>query len=57
LVKSWLARQPEVALALLSGSGSTIFAVLRGRSLAQSLAERAKRELDPELWTCSCETI
>ena len=57
LTKRWLREQPEVAAALLSGSGSTIFAVLRERALAQGLAERAKRELDPGLWTCSCEMI
>lgn len=57
LMKSWLRQQPEVAAALLSGSGSTIFAVLREANLARSLAERAKRELDPELWSCSCKTI
>ncbi|HKP94103.1 MAG TPA: 4-(cytidine 5'-diphospho)-2-C-methyl-D-erythritol kinase, partial [Chthoniobacterales bacterium] len=28
-VKTWLRRQPEVAVALMSGSGSTVFAVLR----------------------------
>ena len=28
-VKSWLLKQPEVGAALMSGSGSTIFAVLR----------------------------
>lgn len=66
-MKMWLLKQPEVGAALMSGSGSTIFAVLRpnadadpsGRSLAKAdlLANRAKAELDPRLWTCACETI
>ena len=66
-MKMWLLQQPEVGVALMSGSGSTIFAVLRPhaeadssrRSLAKAdlLAKRAKTELDPRLWTCACETI
>jgi len=56
-VKSWLCDQPEVGAGLMSGSGSTIFAVLRANADADSLAARAKRELDPNLWTCGCKTI
>jgi 4-diphosphocytidyl-2C-methyl-D-erythritol kinase len=40
----------------MSGSGSTVFAVLRGDVNANRLATRAKAELDPELWTCVCNT-
>jgi 4-diphosphocytidyl-2-C-methyl-D-erythritol kinase len=56
-LKMWLLNQPEVGAALMSGSGSTVFAVLRDRADANHLARRAKVELDPELWTCVCETI
>jgi 4-diphosphocytidyl-2-C-methyl-D-erythritol kinase len=55
-LKMWLLNQPEVGAALMSGSGSTVFAVLRDRADAESLATRAKAELDPELWTCVCST-
>ena len=55
-MKMWLLKQPEVGAALMSGSGSTVFAVLRDRADADRLAKRAKAELDPELWTCACET-
>ncbi len=55
-MKGWLREQPEVAAALLSGSGSTMFAVLQQAVKADSLAERARAELDPLLWTCACET-
>jgi 4-diphosphocytidyl-2-C-methyl-D-erythritol kinase len=55
-LKMWLLNQPEVGAALMSGSGSTVFAVLRDRAAAGHLATRAKAELDPELWTCACET-
>jgi 4-diphosphocytidyl-2-C-methyl-D-erythritol kinase len=56
-LKMWLLNQPEVAAALMSGSGSTVFAALRPNVDALLIAERAKCELDPELWTCACETI
>src|SRR6476646_6924776 len=55
-LKLWLLKQPEVGAALMSGSGSTIFAVLRSNVDADLLAKRAKAELDPELWTCACNT-
>lgn len=55
--KSWLLAQPEVGAALMSGSGSTVLAALREGADANSLGKRAKAELDPELWTCVCETI
>jgi 4-diphosphocytidyl-2-C-methyl-D-erythritol kinase len=52
----WLLKQPEVGATLMSGSGSTIFAVLREGQDTESIAERARDQLDPELWTCACET-
>ena len=56
-LKMWLLKQPEVGAALMSGSGSTVFAVLRDHTNAHLLVKRAKAELDPELWICACETI
>jgi len=55
-MKMWLLNQAEVGAALMSGSGSTVFAVLRDESNADRLATRAKKEMDPELWTCVCNT-
>jgi 4-diphosphocytidyl-2-C-methyl-D-erythritol kinase len=52
-MKGWLREQPEVAAALLSGSGSTLFAILRDAGEADALANRARAELDPALWTCA----
>lgn len=54
-LKSWLLEQSSVAGALMSGSGSTMFAVLKDPADASALAERA-REFFGELWTCACET-
>ena len=56
-LKMWLLNQSEVGAALMSGSGSTMFAVMRENVGADSVAKRAKEALDPELWTCACETI
>jgi 4-diphosphocytidyl-2-C-methyl-D-erythritol kinase len=53
--KSWLRQQPEVAAALLSGSGSTVFAVLRGPANFDALISRARAELDPTLWAFACQ--
>src|ERR1051326_74736 len=55
-LKMWLLEQAEVGAALMSGSGSTMFAVLREHADANILTMRAKAALDPELWTCVCET-
>ncbi len=55
-LKMWLLRQPEVGAALMSGSGSTIFAVMRDSGRANELAKRVKAKIDSELWTCACET-
>lgn len=56
-VKMWLLKQTEVAVALMSGSGSTIFAVVKAGTDRDALARRARAELDGEIWTCACETI
>src|SRR5947207_7434468 len=55
-LKTWLLKQPEVGAALMSGSGSTVFAVIRDNTDVDRLVTRARAELDPELWTCACET-
>jgi 4-diphosphocytidyl-2-C-methyl-D-erythritol kinase len=57
-IKNWLRKQPEVGAALLSGSGATVFAVLKNATgTADELAGRARAELDPEMWTCACRTL
>ena len=56
-LKMWLLEQPEVGAALMSGSGSTVFAVMREGADAELLATRARAALDPELWTCAARTL
>jgi 4-diphosphocytidyl-2-C-methyl-D-erythritol kinase len=56
-LKTWLVKHSEVGAALMSGSGSTVFAVLRNGSGGDSLAKHAREEIDREIWTCACETL
>jgi len=56
-LKAWLLKQAEVGAALMSGSGSTVFAVLRPNADVDLLTKRTREELDREIWTCACETI
>ncbi len=50
-LKQFLLEQPETQTSMMSGSGSTIFAVLRDQKDAAPLIERTLKELDPTLWT------
>ncbi len=52
-LKQWLLERQETSAALLSGSGSTVFAVLREGADAAALAHSARLELDPGLWSWS----
>jgi 4-diphosphocytidyl-2-C-methyl-D-erythritol kinase len=56
-LKIWLLRQPEVAVALMSGSGSTIFAVAKPNADREALADRARTQLDAALWTLLAQTV
>jgi len=49
-LKNWLMKQPEVGVALMSGSGSTVFAVLGEKADADLLTKHAREELDREIW-------
>jgi 4-diphosphocytidyl-2-C-methyl-D-erythritol kinase len=56
-LKRWLCSQPEVEGALLSGSGSTLFAVLRAKEEGDILRERLGNEFGTQWWVRLCETI
>ncbi|HEY8991528.1 MAG TPA: 4-(cytidine 5'-diphospho)-2-C-methyl-D-erythritol kinase [Luteolibacter sp.] len=51
--KQWLLDRPETSGALMSGSGSTMFAMLRDPAGADALVAAARAELDPTLWAWS----
>jgi 4-diphosphocytidyl-2-C-methyl-D-erythritol kinase len=55
-LKTWLRLQPEVGVALLSGSGSTVFAVLRDGVDGEKVAARVCENLDASMWTHVCTT-
>jgi 4-diphosphocytidyl-2-C-methyl-D-erythritol kinase len=55
-MKSWLRAQPECRVALMSGSGSTMFAVCEDRAGAQTVVGRATEHFGDSLWTAVCET-
>ena len=52
-MKMWLLKQDEVAAAMMSGSGSTMIAVLDYPKKAGDLKQRALDQLDPTLWTAA----
>ncbi len=52
-LKTWLRAQPEVAGALMSGSGSTTIAVLQTGADVAALADRARAEHGASLWSCA----
>ena len=54
-MKDWLMKQPEVRAAAMSGSGSTVFAVLREDGSGSGLEERAKARFGDTLWTALCD--
>ena len=56
-LKAWLLKQAEVGAALMSGSGSTVFAVLRANVDVGVLIKRVHEELDREMWTYHAETF
>lgn len=56
-LKRWLLAQSEVAGAIMSGSGSTMLAVLRGRSASGALMEKARANFGDGLWLCAVDTV
>lgn len=52
-MKRWLLARRGVRGAMMSGSGSTMFAVMEDENVARTLMEDAARELDPTLWMWS----
>ncbi len=55
-LKTWLLDQPETRAALMSGSGSTLFAIARSGADAAALAERAKVFCGGATWVQVAET-
>ena len=56
-MKRWLLDQPESAGALMSGSGSTMFAVLCDKTRGPALAAKATAEFGTHTWLALTETV
>lgn len=56
LMKKWLLAQTGVRAALLSGSGSTMFAVLEEERIGEAIAGDAQEEFGQSLWWAECRT-
>ena len=55
-LKTWLLNQEEVRAALMSGSGSTMFAVTETTAQAAQLAEKARAYIGDSAWIHTTET-
>jgi 4-diphosphocytidyl-2-C-methyl-D-erythritol kinase len=56
VMKEWLKKQPGVRAAAMSGSGSTMFAILEDAAACADLERRARALFGDLLWTSQCET-
>ena len=56
-LKNWLLGQDEVAAALMSGSGSTVFAVLKSKLDGPALAQKFIAEFGTTFWLGFAETV
>jgi 4-diphosphocytidyl-2-C-methyl-D-erythritol kinase len=54
VMRDWLATQPDTMLSLMSGSGSTIFAVARSRSEGELLRTAFQQVFGERIWTTVC---
>jgi 4-diphosphocytidyl-2-C-methyl-D-erythritol kinase len=55
VIKEWLIKQPEVRAAAMSGSGSTLFAVLHRDASGSGLEQRARATFGDTFWVALCE--
>ncbi|YCM44476.1 4-(cytidine 5'-diphospho)-2-C-methyl-D-erythritol kinase [Verrucomicrobiaceae bacterium 227] len=53
-LKLFLLEQPETVAAMMSGSGSTVFAILEKNADHEALTARTLAELDPTMWHYFC---
>jgi 4-diphosphocytidyl-2-C-methyl-D-erythritol kinase len=55
VIKDWLTKQADATLALMSGSGSTIFAVVHNQSEGESLNSAFRQVFGERVWTSVCQ--
>ena len=54
LLKDWLKQQSETSFVLMSGSGSTIFAIVRSLVEGETLRTRFRTEFGDQTWSTVC---
>jgi 4-diphosphocytidyl-2-C-methyl-D-erythritol kinase len=54
LMKEWLQRQPDSLFALMSGSGSTVFAIVQSQSAGESLRAGFGKAFGEQTWATVC---
>jgi 4-diphosphocytidyl-2-C-methyl-D-erythritol kinase len=54
VIKDWLKKQSETLLAHMSGSGSTLFAIVRNQPDGEMLRTLFRREFGEQIWTAVC---
>jgi 4-diphosphocytidyl-2-C-methyl-D-erythritol kinase len=54
IIKEWLKKQSETLFALMSGSGSTLFAIVHNQSDGEMLKARFRQEFGGQTWTAVC---
>jgi 4-diphosphocytidyl-2-C-methyl-D-erythritol kinase len=55
LLKDWLTKQPESMFSLMSGSGSTIFAIVQSQAEGETLQNRFEAEFGTQTWSAVCQ--
>jgi 4-diphosphocytidyl-2-C-methyl-D-erythritol kinase len=55
VMKAWLREQPECHVGMMSGSGSTMFALCDGPAEADAVAARARAYFGETMWSAVCE--
>jgi 4-diphosphocytidyl-2-C-methyl-D-erythritol kinase len=54
VIKEWLTKQAETLFALMSGSGSTMFAIVRSEMEGEKLRDRFRLEFEDQTWAAVC---
>jgi 4-diphosphocytidyl-2-C-methyl-D-erythritol kinase len=54
VIKEWLTAQSQAVVSLMSGSGSTIFAIINSRSEGEALREAFARVFGERIWASLC---
>jgi 4-diphosphocytidyl-2-C-methyl-D-erythritol kinase len=53
-IKTWLENQPEIEIALMSGSGSTMFALVDSSETGEQIKARFSADFGPRFWVQVC---